>query len=520
MGQQTTAYPTSIDTFVGTVDLGGNEHKIAQALRAVEHRLGTVKATSAQALTVSAAASAITLTVSSGCVRNITTLARNTVITLSTASATEGQEFTLLRTATGTHTVAVNAAATYSSTFGSIWRYVGGVWKLAAERKPTASASGGVGTMADGSVSAPSLAWASDANLGMYRIGGDQAGFSVGANGKGMEIGNFTVVNLDPGATATIRYTLRPYIQPIGGVNESAGIYCRVSPSTSAQQLNGIYLEVATSQADTWGPGLKLIHCGHGDGMYVAQFGTGGAGYECASFEDTTKGFISTNQVSGHANVVLFNALWEQPDTPNYGMFYADQAKANALTIRKGTAAIGATGGLAQIRLCSNDFSRNFYTVYNSGRMDLSGSSATSGATKKESPELRLRAALWSTGASRNVDFVMKHVVATATGGGVTQCRWLLGRSGSEGIVAILSSSSLDLQLNSIVNVGSIQCLSNMDLYVDGALEGQLDTPAATAQTSLLLRFHNGSGVVSAKRVYVGAASSATAGYRMLMVPN
>jgi hypothetical protein len=516
---QTTAYPGSVDSFTTTVDSGQNERKLVAAVVALQTQIGTLKATSAITLPVTAGASAITLTVASGCVRNIATIARSTLITISTAGASAGQPFTLIRTATSSYSVAVNAVSTYTTTFGSVWRFIAGAWRLVAQWDPALVATGATNSMSDGTAGSPSLAWASDSNTGVYRVGADQMGISVGGTKRG-EIGNYTITNIDPGATAVIRYSMRLYPQSVSGVNEAAMMYFRVTPSTAAQQINGMYVEVSTSQADTWGPAVKVIHCGHGDGMYVAQFGTGGAGYECASFIDATKGFISTNQVSGHANVVLFNALWEQEDVPNYGMFYADQAKAHALTIRKGTAGIGASAGLTQIRLCESDFARNYFALYNSGRVDLSGSAATSGATKKESPEFRLRAALWSSAASRNVDFVMKHVVATASGGGVTQCRWLLGRSGAETIVAILSSSSLDLQNNTLVNVGNLQALSNMDLYVDGALEAQLDTPAATSQTSLLLRFHNGSGVVTAQRCYVGAASSATAGYRVLMVPN
>jgi hypothetical protein len=139
----TTSYPTGIDTFGGVIEQGSQEpnNKVAQAVLALEKLNGIVPGTASCAKTIATAASAVTFTVASGSMRQITSIKRACVVTISATGAYNGQIFTLVRNATGAHTVAVNATVTYAATatvWGSMWQLQRGAWRIIGSYGATA----------------------------------------------------------------------------------------------------------------------------------------------------------------------------------------------------------------------------------------------------------------------------------------------------------------------------------------------------------------------------------------------
>lgn len=211
-------------------------------------------------------------------------------------------------------------------------------------------------------------------------------------------------------------------------------------------------------------------------------------------------------------NSTNYIALWDVPELPNFGMFYADQAVAHALTIRR---RIGAADGNAQIRVVENDFARHRFRVFNNGEVILESLAADAMHTTREAPEQRFRGAYWDGAASKDRDAILKHVV---TGPGASQLRVLLGDVGAEAIIAIFSAGLLDLQLSAIANILNLQALTALPMYVDGAIHEQLQE-GGDGETSLLLRRNLG-GTFTVQRVSMGAVNSGGTGFRVLRVPN
>lgn len=270
---------------------------------------------------------------------------------------------------------------------------------------------------------------------------------------------NRTIVNFDSGSPATVRYASRVYPLPISGVSETAGLYVRVDPSGADHAISGIYGEVSTAQLNTYGPAIKVIHAGGGDGIYVAQVSnarSGGAGIEVASFVDSSLGFISTNQTGAQPNKTLFNALWAQNVVPNFGMIYADGSPGNALTIHKWTSAVD---GQTQIRLMENDNSTQRFGLYNNADMYQSSLAASAGTTLRDSPIHRFRGAYWNGAASVNRDaYFVHHLVDTTP---TSDMRLYMGPTGSEQLTAIFKPNVtqggiLDLQVGSIINTQNV----------------------------------------------------------------
>lgn len=218
----------------------------------------------------------------------------------------------------------------------------------------------------------------------------------------------------------TLRYSSRATVQELDGKNASAALYIYVDPHSSSGadvQKVGIQFEITDNQADGYGGAISVQHYGHGDSIYVAQRGEGGAAIEAASYVDSTatygsKGFISTIQAdTPKSSNVLFDALWAKSTIPLYGMFYADQSPGNALTIRKYSSTTDST---TQIRLWEYDLSRSRFEVLNDGTTRVSSLAATSGTTTQDSPPITMRGAHWNGSANVNDDWSI-NVDVTAT---------------------------------------------------------------------------------------------------------
>jgi hypothetical protein len=329
---------------------------------------------------------------------------------------------------------------------------------------PTGSAGGDLGGnypnptvvqthLNNGTVTTPSLTFASDTNLGFYRIGADQLGLSVGANGKGAEFGNFSVNNIAPipYGPNTVRYTNSFFAQPAAGAVETTAIYIKMNHSVD-QMSYGIYGEIDAAQNHVGGSFTRVTHLGAGDAHYVAQFGTGGCiGYEAASWVDGSTGFLADVQIAGLPNTVLFNALWQQATIPNYGLFVATDSPGHSLTISK---LAGANEGQVQIRITEPSYSSNRYEVYNSGQVNQIGPKSTSLSTANSSPELRLVATYWDDTQSVDHHAVIGHQMLNDSPSSALYVK--IGPYASEQTVCMLSPGQVDLQTSQVIACGGL----------------------------------------------------------------
>ncbi len=351
----------------------------------------------------------------------------------------------------------------------------------------------------------------------MFKRAADLAAFVVNDTPV-FDYGTATIVNLDPIAPATVRYAMRGYHPSMAGVNESTFFYQRMSYAVGEEQPAAIYVEIPTTQVDTYGPAIKVIHAGNGDGIYVAQVDGNGSAYEAATWSDGTRGYISTLQIGGLPNSTLFNGFWGQADTPNFGMFYADAVQGNAFVAHK---RVGAGDGITTIKVIEDITTlagRHRFAVYNSGQVDLQSLLATAGVPLRESPELHFKSAAWDGANSDEQEIIMKVV---STGAATFELRFYqqLAGGGATLLCAITSGQLLDMQNGSLVNVASIQASANLDLYSTGALCAQLVPPPADGDTGMLLR-RQLAGVETLQQVTMGAVDSGGAGFRLLRVPN
>ncbi len=381
---------------------------------------------------------------------------------------------------------------------------------------PGGGGGGGGLPLADGTKALPSLSFISDLSLGTYYKGAELAGWAVGTDDI-FEVGNATITNEDPISPAVVRYSMQGFQLPLAGVDETAFIYAKIDPSAANHHPCALYVDITANQIDTDGPAIKVIHAGEGDGIYVAQFGNGSA-YEAATWADGSRGYISTIQIAGLPNSTLFNALWDQPDVPNYGMYYAALATANALTIQKRDAT--AIAGLTQIRLLSQDGATQYFGVYNDGAALLSTDDATAIDTANESPELRLYGSVWNAGAAKEARIFAKCVPLDPAAGTFA----LRVYAQLEGAAAVLlgqwtQDGTFDLQAHSVVNCSGIQANPNLPMYAAGVLAFELAASAVADDGQAILTMRQGGAYVQ-KRVVQGAADSGGAGFRMLRVVN
>jgi len=306
--------------------------------------------------------------------------------------------------------------------------------------------------LCDGSVTSPSASFNNDTNLGFYRIGNDQMGLSIGTNGKGAEFGNFTITNTVPAPYGpnTVRYTQGLYIQPLGVDVESTGLYIKMNHNTS-QMVYGIYGEIDAAQNHVGGSFSRVVHNGAGDAHYVAHFGANGLGYESASWADGTTGFLADVQKDGLPNSVLFNALWQQPTVPNYGLFVATDSPGHSLTISK---LAGSNEGQVQIRITEPAYSYNRFEVFNSGQINQKAVRANSTVTMSSAPEHRLVASYWNGTAPVEQHAVIGHAMDTTS---PTSHMYLkIGPYGSEQYIALLSPGKVDLQGGQLLGIGGL----------------------------------------------------------------
>jgi len=351
----------------------------------------------------------------------------------------------------------------------------------------------------NGSVTAPSLTFASDNNLGLYRIGADQLGLSVGANGKGAEFGNFSVNNIvpNPFGPNTIRYTSSLFAQPAAGNAETTCMYIKMDHSVD-QMSYGIYGEIDINQNHVGGSFTRVTHRGAGDAHYVGHFGVNGLGYESASWADGTTGFLADVQIDGLPNSIMFNALWQQPTVPNYGLFVATDSSGHSLTISK---LEGANEGQVQIRITEPNYSSNRYEVYNSGQVSQIGPKSTSESTMNSSPEHRLVATYWDGNQSVDHHVVFGHQMLSDSPASALYIK--VGPYASEQTVCMLSPGQVDLQTSAVIACGGLTMKSggaNVDLQTGSVITcGGITMKAGGANIDLQAGSVVGSGGLSMK---------------------
>lgn len=306
--------------------------------------------------------------------------------------------------------------------------------------------------LCDGTVIAPSASFQSNQKLGFYRLGTDQMGLSVGNNGKGAEFGNFVVTNTVPAPYGpnTVRYTSSLLAQPLGTAVESTALYIKMNHAGTSQMSYGIYGEIDAAQNHVGGSFSRVVHNGQGDAHYVAHFGVNGLGYESASWADGTTGFLADVQKDGLPNSVLFNALWQQPTVPNYGLFVATDSPGNSLTISK---LAGSNEGQVQIRITEPAYSYNRFEVFNSGQINQKAVAATATSTLNSAPEHRLVGTYWNGTSSVEQHAVIGHAV---DGVGTSHVYLKAGNYGAEQYIALLSPGKVDLQGGQLLGIGGL----------------------------------------------------------------
>lgn len=313
----------------------------------------------------------------------------------------------------------------------------------------------------NGTVTAPSLTFSAETGLGLYRIAAHEIGLAVPTNGKVAEFGNFTTTNTDPLSPASVRYTSRLYTQPLGGTTESAGLYMKLDHSAS-DFVYGIYGEIDAGQSHVGGGFTKVIHNGAGDAHYVANFGVNGLGYESASWADGTTGFLADVQVPGLPNSVLFNALWQQPTIPNYGLFVATDSPGHSLTISK---LAGSNEGQVQIRITEPSYAYNRFEVFNSGQVNQSSLKSNAMVPANSAPEHRLIATYWDGAQSVERHAVIGHQMVDESPS--SQMYFRVGAYAAEETVMLLSPGKVDFQASDVIACGNITMKAggaNLDL--------------------------------------------------------
>ena len=303
-----------------------------------------------------------------------------------------------------------------------------------------------------------------------------------------MEIGNFSVTNIIPSPYGpnTVRYTSSIFTQPLGADVESTGLYIKMNHATS-QMVYGIYGEIDASQNGVGGSFTKVNHLGAGDAHYVAHFGTGGIGYESASWANNTTGFLADVQIAGLSNAIMFNALWEQATIPNYGMFVATAVPANALTISKYD---DTHEGNVQIRITEPNYGYDRFEVFNNGQVNQIGVNANSTVTLSNAPEHRLVASYWNGTAPVQQHAVFGHAMTSTTP--TSSMYFKAGPYGSEQLMCYLSPVSggggeLDLQGGMVVDCNSIQSTAATTIVANGKTVAQFSYDSVDVTGALAL---------------------------------
>jgi hypothetical protein len=217
------------------------------------------------------------------------------------------------------------------------------------------------------------------------------------------------------------------------------------------QMSYGIYGEIDAAQNHVGGSFSRVTHLGAGDAHYVGHFGVNGLGYESASWADGTTGFLADVQIDGLPNSVMFNALWQQPTIPNYGLFVATDSPGHSLTISKLT---GSNEGQVQIRITEPAYAYNRFEVFNSGQVNQKSLHSNATVTTTNAPEHRLVATYWDGASSVERHAVIGHEVFDTSPNSAIYFR--VGNYGSEQTVCLMSPGQMDLQASQVVACGGI----------------------------------------------------------------
>jgi hypothetical protein len=387
---------------------------------------------------------------------------------------------------------------------------------------PLGGGTGGGIPMPDGTLVLPQGAnFTNELGLGWFRPAPGLMGLAVGGF-LGLQAGNGTVTNVDPLSPSIVRYVMRGFNHALtGGENEVTFSYVRIDPSIANPQQAALYVDITDNQLDTYGPAIKVVHAGHGDGIYVAQFSDGSA-YEAATWANGSRGYISTVQVAGCPNSTLFNALWDQADVPNFGMYYADLSTANALTIRKRAAT--AVDGLTQVRLLEETGGLQRFGLYNDGSVALASLTATAGVPNQASPEARLFSSSWDGAAAQNNEWIIKVIPSSPTTS--IFALYQITTAGTQLVAQIQNNGSapeaIMTLLNGQVRARNFQSDTRLQLLFNAGTLGveinDVTVDDDTAITSLLVR--SAGPVFTNKKVTQGAVDTGGVGFRALVVPN
>lgn len=255
------------------------------------------------------------------------------------------------------------------------------------------------------------------------------------------------IENLEPGASAKdVRFATRQSVSTdMTSVDETGGLYIRVSPDSASDPVNGIYIETSPTNSEQ-STGIKLIHRGLNDGIFIAGF-EASAALETAGFKNGTTGFISTVQweapdteARDFGNSTLFNGVWGDDGTggatvpANFGMMYMTRSLGHSVRTRlQDPLATGWAWGRVEWAISSWDLTRNHFDVFNLGIMNLR--SRVAGGASVTDAEINITNAYWS-GTSDDKSTKLHHTF-DGSGNPITNIS-----SGADG------SESLDMQIS------------------------------------------------------------------------
>lgn len=305
-----------------------------------------------------------------------------------------------------------------------------------------------------------------------------------------------TISNLEP-SPHVVRYAFRLTPPTMTGVDEGTAMYCRSDPTGTSNMTGCWYMEVTGEQQDTEAGGLKVIHFGHGDAVYIAGFADGPT-LESANFSATSRGLIITNQwIPGTPNtydfslatmlnlVVGYDGTGGTKNPLAYGAIYVARAMGNSLHIRtQDPAQPGFAWGLPELSISNWDLQRDPWKVYNTGLTVLSSYlAATSGGPLQAAPALKMYGSYW-TGAAA-VDKAL-NLQPSMDGSGNPTLYLQMGTAGAE--------------TNEVLwQIGSTQQVSHVDALPSCVL--------ASVGTSVM--YHTGNTISQCACVMTGAATYA-----------
>lgn len=300
------------------------------------------------------------------------------------------------------------------------------------------------------------------------------------------QVGDKTVNNTEEPTPTTVSTAFRvdPPDHGNDGATETAGIYILNDMTTDPvnQFVNGIYIEQSKNQSLVGGAGIKCVHRGAGDCMYVAHLGhnTSSYGYESAMFggwqdyptntiPKQENGFLASFQgyesglqetVYNQGNTTAFQALVHNdgmdPTTEgewatSYGLFYANNSLSNAFVVRVSQYA----DNYSQFKVMDHTANqRPRWQVFSDGQMWTYGPEATAGSQNQNSPPIILRGHYWNGSAEAAVNAKQTYQVSGAPSG-TGLLRWDMGAVGSETLSMQLSDAGDLAVTGNVTNSGN-----------------------------------------------------------------